>query len=63
MGTEIERKKQKILQMNHLLVESSSPHLWGGLFSILDSVAEEATLRDGGIEKANIVGIPHLIKV
>lgn len=28
-----------------------------------DSVTEEATLHDGGIEKANFVIIPHLSKV
>lgn len=33
------------------------------LGKVLNSVGEEATLRDGGTEKANLVTVPHLSKV
>lgn len=33
------------------------------LGKVLDSVTEEATLRDAGVERANFVCVPHLSKV
>lgn len=33
------------------------------LGKVLDSVTEKASLRDGGVKKASLVGVPHLSKV